>query len=377
MMPFDFRMFFRMFSLSFRDDLSPRRRKFVAVLLLAMPLLAAFNAICFALDHVLFPGFHRVGIREPIFIVGHSRSGTSLLHRLMCADSERFSWFMMYEMLLPSLVQRKFVRFLGRLDQRFLGGAVDARIQAWEDRVFAKGRQMHPMSLTGPEEDEFLMGPTFCSGTVAMIFPYLREILPYSHFDSLPARRRRRVMRYYRQCVRRQLYLNGSHKIHLSKNPMFSEKIASLIQIFPDARFVVTVRHPYETIPSIQKMMLRNWKASGCNDERIRDSLQVLAETSFSAYMHPFEILDAAPEMRHTVVRYEDLLERPKETAEAVFSALDIPVSASVTESLEREQANAQSYTPRHSYSLDEFGISKDEIRRRLASLFERFAWAA
>lgn len=375
-MPFDFRLCFEMFRLAFRERSSPRRRRVVWFLVLLWPLIALGNAVCFALDRLLFPGFLELEIRDPVFIVGHSRSGTSLMHRLLCADGERFSWFTMYELFLPSLVQRKLVRWLGRVDRCLLGGAVDRRIRAWEDRAFAKGRQMHPMSLTGPEEDEFLMLLPFCSSTLAMVFPYLRELQPYNCFDRmLPEWRRRRVMGYYRECVRRQLYLNGPEKIHLAKNPVFSEKVESLIEAFPGARFVVMVRNPYETIPSIQKMMERNWKASDCDRERIRDSLEVLFENSISAYLHPFEVLEERRDVSWTVVRYEDLVESPKATVERVYADLGLALSPEVEKVLAQEEARSREYRAEHVYSLEEYGLTHQQISRELAPLFERFAW--
>jgi hypothetical protein len=298
------------------------------------------------------------------------------MHRLMCVDADQFSWFMMYEMFLPSLVQRKLIRLLGHLDRRYWGSAITKRIKAWEDRTFAKGRQMHPMSLTGPEEDEFLMAIPFCSGTVSVIFPYMREIRPYSLFDQLlPESKRKRVMKYYRECVRRQIYLNGDNKIHLSKNPVFSDKVASLIETFPDARFVVLVRNPYETIPSIMKMMERNWKASDCDRNRIKDALPILGENSISAYLHPFDVLNESEQTRWTVVRYEDLVEKPRQTVEHVYDALELPMTEAMRASLLREEEHSREYRADHLYSLEEYGLTRGEIREKLAPLFARFDW--
>jgi hypothetical protein len=377
-MPFDFRLAFAMFRLAFRDARTPRRRRVVAFLALALPPLAALNALCFLLDRLCFPGFRKVEIREPVFIIGHARSGTSLLHQLLAADRDRFSWFAMYELFLPSLLQRKAVRALAAADRRWLGGRVDRRIRAWEDRAFARGRQMHPMSLTGPEEDEFLMAPCFCSSTVATVFPYLRELQPLHRFDrDLPEWKRRRVMAFYRACVRRQLHLNGPGKIHLSKNPVFSEKVQSLIDAFPGARFVVMVRHPYETIPSLLKMMERNWKASGCDPVRVKDSLAVLAENSISAYRHPFEVLDGRRDTRWTVVRYEDLVESPARSVEGVYADLGLELTPALARRLAEAERAAKAHRTEHRYSLEEYGLTRAEIRAALAPLFERFGWEA
>jgi hypothetical protein len=375
-MLFDVRLYARLARLALTEPMSRRRRRTVVFVLIAAPVLAALHAVCWLLDPLLFWGLWRVRVRAPVFIVGHGRSGTTHLHRLVAADRERWSSFAMWEMFFPSLLERWLVRRAAALDAR-LGAPLGRRIRAFEDRAFAKGRQMHPMGLTQPEEDEFLLALPFSSPTVAVIFPYLRELQPWDRFDELlPARRRRRILRFYRAAVRRQLWLNGPGRTHLAKNPVFSGKVASLLETFPDARFVVCVRSPYETIPSLQKMMERNWKASDVDRARIADSLRVLFENSLAAYRHPFEVLDARPDVRSTVVRYEDLVARPRETVEAVYAALGEPVTPALREALAAEEKRSREHRSEHVYSLAEYGLQREQIRAALAPLFERFGWA-
>jgi hypothetical protein len=372
---FELRTYLRIVRLALREEKSRRRRRVVVVALVAIPVLAALNAVCFALDPLFFPGFRRVEVRAPVFIVGHARSGTSLMHRLMACDEERFSWFATWELFLPSLLQRKLVRLLGACDRRFLGGRIARGITDWEDRAFARGRGMHPMSLTGPEEDEFLMALSCASGTVTTFFPYLRE-LEYLYFtDQRPVRQRRRVLSFYRACVRRQLYQNGPEKTHLSKNPVFSGKMESLIEAFPDARFIVLERSPLETIPSLLKMMERNWRASDCARPWIDDSLEVLARQSIHTYTQPLEVLARHPEIRSTIVDYRDLVTSPARAVEAAYAALDMTVSPALAAQLEREEARHADHRTEHVYDLAEFGLSRAEIRSQLAPLFARFGW--
>lgn len=374
-MPFDFRQFVRLFRRAFREATTPRRKKVVWTLFFALPALAAFNALCLALDRVLFGGFARIEVCRPIFIVGHARSGTTLIHELLAAD-EQFSWFMTYELILPALVQKKLVRMLGRFDRERLGGRYEARLRAWQDRAFAAGRQMHPMDLMGPEEDEFVLAPTLCTGTVGVVFPNLDDLQRYSRFDELlDAGTRRRVMAFYRACVQRQLALNGPDKTHLSKNPMFSNKVQSLLETFPDARFVVLVRNPYETIPSIQKMMLRNYKASGTDRAQIEAALAIVGENSIAMYQQPFEVLARHPETRFTAIPYELLTTDPAAAMRKVYLDLGIPIGESSERAMKAAAAHARAYKPAHDYSLAEFGLSPHEIREKLAPLFERFGW--
>src|SRR5262245_58796603 len=114
-----------------------RRRRLLRELGLAVPALALFHALCFALDWVLFPSLRRQAVREPVFVIGHARSGTTLLHRLLSLDAERFSSFLLWELYCPSLLQKRALRALARLDAR-LGGALARRVAAWDRRKFAR-----------------------------------------------------------------------------------------------------------------------------------------------------------------------------------------------------------------------------------------------
>ncbi|MEO6027282.1 MAG: sulfotransferase, partial [Candidatus Binatia bacterium] len=107
LMYFDFATWRRMIRLAAAETHARTRRKLLVRLLLVVPLVASFHAICFFLDALLFPGLRKVEVRTPVFIVGHARSGTTLLHRLMSEDEERFSVFLYYELFFPSLLQKK------------------------------------------------------------------------------------------------------------------------------------------------------------------------------------------------------------------------------------------------------------------------------
>jgi hypothetical protein len=343
-------------------------------LLVVVPLVASFHALCFFLDGVLFPGLHRVRVRGPVFLVGHARSGTTLLHRLMSRDAERFSSFRLYELYFPSLLQKKTIRALAALDRRALGGFFERRVRAWEAKRYGKTQDLHAMGLTQPEEDDFLFYWSCASGTWMLKLPAMGEI-DFYHLDREPPRRRRRVERFYADCIRRQLLLNGPDRIHLCKAPHFAGRVASLIESFPDARIVVTMRSPHETIPSLLKLMKVGYTLRGWDEPRMARSLRVLAEQSFHTYRHPLEVLAQHPEVRHAIVDYRELVAEPKRSVAAVYAALGIPLSAGYEAALDEEQKRARRHESGHRYSLAEFGLDAGAIERELAPLFERHQW--
>ena len=373
---FDFATYFKMVGLAWNEKSPRARRYYLFVLCVWVPIVSTFHAACFLLDILLFPGLRKVEVKEPVFMVGHARSGTTLTHRLMTQDEGRFSCFLLYECYFPSLLQKKAIRLGAELDRRFLSGRITRRVSAWEERRYRATRHIHEMSLTAPEEDDISLYYSMASGFWITKMPYMGE-LDFYHMQDWPPRKRRRINQFYRECVRRQLYLNGPEKVHLAKNPLWAGRVASLIEFFPDAKFVVNVRDPRETIPSLLKLMRASWKSLGWDEARQQHSLQVLAGISFSSYRHPLDTLQAHPEVRGAVVDYRDLTADPAATIERLYQDLDLPMTDGFRAKLSSESKRERKHKTGHRYSLDEFGLEGDAIREELGDLFERFQWDA
>jgi len=339
-----------------------------------IPLAWIVHTVFFALDRLFFPGLRKTEVKEPVFLIGHARSGTTLLHRLMTSDRRRFSCFLAYEMFFPSLLEKKLIRLLGRIDQKFLGSRIRRSLTAKEDRTLAKTRDIHPTGLWSPEEDDFVLTCSCASGFWITLFPYMEE-LDFYYVDKLPGRRRRRLMGFYRQCVRRQLYLNGGDRTHCSKNPTFSGRVESLIETFPDARFVILMRDPREAIPSLLKLMVSSWRAVGWGKERTQKTLEILARQSVHTYLYPIEVLKRHPETRWTIVDYRDLVADPKTAVEGVYRDLGIEMSPEFAAVLDKEGKRARAHKSSHHYGLEEFGLTAAQLEQEMHELFDRFGW--
>lgn len=371
---FDFTVWFKLLRLVGKEKNERQRRGLYKLLLLHLPLRASVTAVCFFLDGILFPGLWFTKVKTPVFIIGHARSGTTLAHRLMGAD-ERFSTFKYYELLLPSLLQKKFVHLAAWIDAKVLGGVLERKLQAWEKRKFGPMQHIHKMGLMIPEEDDLLYFNSCASGFWLTKLPYMSE-LDFFHIDERSPASRRRMMKFYKECVRRQLYINGSDRIHLSKNPTYCGRVESLIETFPDARFVVLYRNPYETIPSLLKLLNVGWKLQGnLSQERVRESNEVMTGLSYETYLHPREVLARHPETRHAMIDYRRLTTDPKGTIEDVYRDLGMNITPDYAAFLEAEASRTRRHETEHRYSLAEFGLDDQDIRRRLGPLFEEFQW--
>jgi len=371
---FDFACWARMLRYAWSESDARRKRKLFSLLLLRVPLIAGINAICFALDPILFPGLRETAIHEPVFVIGHARSGTTHLHDLLYRDSERFSCFLMYELFWPSLLPKKLIRLFARVDEQWLGGLFERRARAKSDARYSKTQDAHHQASDYPEEDDGILTYSCSSGSWSLRVPDL-SIVSFHYVDEWPDRKRRRMMSFYRECIRRQLYLNGPGKIHLSKNPTFTGRIESLIEFFPDAKFIIPYRNPLETIPSLLKLMRGFWKIRGVTEERMQKGFERLVEQSLHSYEYPDEVLDHHPELTLAEVDYRDLISHPKQVVRRVYADLGFAMSPDFEAILDEAQRKAGQHETRHRYSLAEFGLDEGEIRQRLAPLFERFDW--
>lgn len=368
---FDWRTWWTMVRLVRREQDPARRRRQYRTLCVLVPALAALHVLTFPLDTVVFPALRRTEVRAPVFVVGHARSGTTYLHRML-ANDPRFSYVLLWEMFFPSLIEKKILRAVLRADQR-LGGRLRRRIDAVDERLFSKSQSVHESGLFAPEEDEFLLTLSCASGFWIVQYPYADELDFYYVDERWPAAKRRRVMVFYRECLRRQLMLNGAGLTHLSKAPVHCGRVESLIQTFPDARFVVPVRNPYETIPSFLKLMQFAWSARKRSEEDMQRSFRFFADSSYHYYQHPLDVLGAHPEVPSTIVDYGDLVTDPAATVRRVYDDIGLTMVPEQEKALADERG--REYRSAHAYSLEEFGLEADEIRTRLAPLFDRFGW--
>lgn len=344
-------------------------------LLLWIPLRTLFHAACFLLDYLFFPALWTQRVERPVFIIGHARSGTTLMHRLMSADGDRFSYFLYWEMFFPSLLQKKAIRALGWLDDRLLGDRVHRALKDWDDRTFGPTRHMHDMSLWNAEEDCFAMAAAFVSQQWALDIPMM-HVVDFFHVDDMGARRRR-WLHHYRELVKRQLLLYGGNKVHLAKNPVMSGWVDALIEAFPDARIVVMMRNPDECIPSCLKLVESSWKHKGWCREEYAGSLDILTAISFEHFRHPREVLARHPQTPQIVVDYRELTRAPRETVHAVYAALGIELGAAFDTWLAQQAEREKKHHSKFEYSLGEFLLSGEDIRRELPEFYARYQWDA
>ncbi len=339
-----------------------------------MLLLASFWVVVAAgraLDHLFFPGFRRQAVRQPVFIIAPPRSGTTFLQKMLAQNREAFAPVLMYQTIFPSIFLQKIIlgiAGLGRHRDSFLGLLI-----TWMERRFFGGwDNMHKMRLAQPEEDDGFFVYTFVTEAIYLLFPYVRLLWGAGFADDLPEPERRRLMRYYRSCLQRHLYLHGKNKILLSKATQLSGSVLSLRKEFPDARIINILRNPAESIASHVSVFYPVWKwVNPSLQKKSQESLEY-AELAAAWFRHLEEKDGRADRRRYLRILYRDLVSRPAETVRSIYRHFRIPLSPGASAAITRNAKKSREYKSSHRYSLREFGLSADWLRHQLGPMMKK-----
>ena len=158
--------------------------------------------------------------------------------------------------------------------------------------------------------------------------------------------------------------------------PVYNEQahVRSVLEEFPDARFVFMVRDPRETIPSFLSMMRMSWRIVGAdqNDPALADFLMRMAG---HWYRYPPDALADLPSDRWATVVYDDLVRDPAGTVRQLYTQFGFEIDDEFDRVLDRETGRAQGYQSRHRYAAEEMGLDTAEITRDFADLIERYGF--
>ena len=346
------------------------------VMLLFWPvflLVQGINGIGLGLDYLLFPDFRRVQVREPLFVVGVPRSGTTFLHRLLAMD-ERFTTTALWELLFaPSITQRYFWTGVAHLD-KFIGRP-GARLLFWAERRLLGGLDgVHKTGLLDPEEDYLGLIPVWgCFLLVlAVPVPSLWQ-LTFLDRDGRPEEKQR-LMRAYRRFIQRHLYFHGPEKILLSKNPSFTPWMETLADAFPEARFIGCLRSPTAAVPSQVNSILIGARLFDGRDTTGYWREGFLAMLEYY-YRHLLEVVNQLPEQRQALSVMETLASAPGETVLGFYQRFGWQPDTQFCERLQEQDRKAKQYRSGHHYSSDELGISPHELVDVFGWVYERFGY--
>ncbi len=266
---------------------------------------------------------------DPVFVIGHWRSGTTLLHELLTLDP-RHTYADTYACLAPShfLVSRYLVTW-------------------WLQLLMPKCRPMDNVRVgwRQPQEDEWalcLLGLPSPYRTVAFPrrLPQCREYLDLRDLSAAARQEWDEVLiRFLKSVVLSQ----GSSRLIL-KSPTHTARIGHLRRLFPHARFVHVVRDPLTVFPST----LRLWTRLAADHGLQIPDEQELEQFVLESFVQMYDAFESQrgdiPPNRLCDVRYEQLVADPVGQLQQVYERLELGDFEVVRPHVQRRVATTADY---------------------------------
>lgn len=341
-----------------RWDVSPSRWHLAAL----CEFLSALNSIGGMLEGILLGHVTRQTklAEPPLFVLGHWRSGTTLLHELLIRDPEH-TYPNSFECFCP-------VHFV--LSEWWL-----APLTSW---ALPRRRPMDnmPTGWERPQEDEFAL----CN--LGMPSPYLVWAFPnhgpvfdeYLDLGDISEDQRQRWIRTLKRFVQRVCTLRNKRIV--LKSPPHTARVRTLLEAYPDAKFVHIVRDPLVLFPSTIRLWRSLSEAQGLQvvdsaklDAWLEESVLTTLVRMYRAYERDRELI---PADRLVEVRYEDLIADPKQVMQTVYDKLDLGPFTRVEPGIDEYLQETRNYrTNRYELPPE----TERKVRQRWAPYFERYGY--
>lgn len=297
-----------------------------------------------------FPQHAEVPIERPIFVVGLPRTGTTALHRLLCADPGHQG----LELWLTEFPQPRPPRDTWESDPIF-----SAMQEAFRQHHVTNPEFMgiHYMDATSPEECWRLLRQTGKS----ISFESLANVPRYSAWladqDWTDAYERHR----------KNLQLIGlldQDKRWVLKNPSHLVALDALMKVYPDALVVCTRRDPVTSIASACSLSAEATAGTSRTfvGETIGRTQLGMLERSWRSFTQARAKYDAA---QFVDVDYREFVTDPVGTVAGIYDAFGIPWSEAAQAEVARidEESRTGQARPSHRYDLSDYGLTEEQVR--------------
>ncbi len=338
-------------------------------------MMAGTVAAAHRIDDVLYPEWKDTKVEEPVFIFAGARSGTTLLHRLLTLDEARFTSFKLYQTVVPAVSAYKAVDHLAALDRLLFRGKVGDSLLALDQKLFPGFRDVHPMGLTEAEEEEALFIYTAISPAMLLLFPFIDEMPRVWSMKDVPPEARARVMDFYEDCLKRHLHAEGEGRTILVKSVLAAPRAEAMLEKFPDGKVIHLVRHPYQSIPSAISLLTMSWRSIFPDWDPSGPEFRRFGHLMMQFYRRYAELGERLSEDRFITVQFDELVAHPQGEVERIYERFGWEMPAHVHERLVSACTARKKFKSTHKYSLEDFGLTEDEVYEELSDLFEKYGF--
>jgi hypothetical protein len=293
---------------------------------------------------------------DPIFVLGHWRSGTTLLHELLVCDP-RHTYPDTYACFAPN-------HFL--LTRRVLSGLLSLLTPA------QRPMDNMPIRRNSPQEDEWaIVNMGLPSPYLTMLFPNRPPQCPqYLDLRGVPPaelERWKAGVSWFLKC----LTLREPKRIVL-KTPLHTARIRTLLAMFPKARFVHVVRNPYVIFSSTVHTWEQLYQFEALQVPHYAGLEQFVLDTFVRMYEAFEEDIQGVPPSQFCEVRYEDLVRDMVGEVRRIYDWLGLDGFEQVAPALNAYVAKTAGYKPNRYQIPPQL---RDQITARWRSYAEKYGY--
>ena len=270
----------------------------------------------------------KANFHDAVVVLGYWRSGTTLLHELLCLDT-RYTYPTTHACMNP---------------HHFLFSEASALAQ----KASSTQRPMDEMEVrsSSPQEDEFALlslgaRSPYEALLVPAILPDALKLTDPRDLSSEDEKRWREVFLSFLAGVS----VRGANRPMILKSPTHGARVDTLRELFRDARYILIVRDPMTSFESVVRMWRKMFETYALepipSDDAVREA--VLADRSrFEAKLTAGT--RGLPENRFVTITYESLVADPVVVVEHLYQRLELGDFNSVRDTIVAETRRRSGY---------------------------------
>lgn len=297
-------------------------------------------------------------VTKPTFVFGLPRTGTTLTINLLSADPARrcYRRFEALDSVPPVSGDYK-------QDPRYLAEVAKGEMAL---KYMPQIAAIHWEDADSPSEDQYSMAQSFCS----QIYDSQVHIPSYREWfftaDYVPA------FRFQKQ-VLQLLQANVGGKWTL-KNPWHPLFLNALTEVFPDAELVMTHRDPVEVVGSACSL-LKAVRPIYCDSVSPGEIAECLLQTFDQMIVRSNAYRDKHGEDAIFDIQYAAQIKDPLGTMRGLYERFGTPFTPQAQAGMQAMMDyNPQGKHGKHSYTLEEFGLSAKWVRNHFKEYTDRFS---
>jgi len=317
-----------------------------------------------AWEHVRHgPAIRRTPIHpEPVFIIGHWRSGTTHLQNLLALD-EALGSLTTFQAMAPGFC----LVGDGAIKQLFARQAATRYPTRLIDNI--------PLAFDAPQEDEFGLANLSPYAFIhTFSFPrHAEEIFARSVlFDGLSTEERARWIETYLRLLQTVTHACEGRRLVI-KNCAHTARIPTLLDLFPNARFVHIHRNPYEVYLStlhMHRTVFPRSQLQVVDPERIGANVLRFYDALMRRFLESRQLI---PEGNLIEVRFDDLETAPIDQVRRIYDELALPGYAAAEPAFRSYLDSIAGYR-KNAYELNSEAV--DAVNRHWPYAFDEWGYA-